>query len=206
MKTIFAILASCLVLSCNQSEKTNKDSLKIEKADSSSNKIQKIAVTQADKLKLAFEQKDYPAFFKEFPDNFKDFVDLYGYDDSTGAKLLYNEDEHIYFLFNAPKEYFNALNKKAVNVAIGGKWDADAIGFFHEGVNNLIIKHPKEILAILEKKSDKDAAGFWRFAADSAFERYNDNMNYLYTMYEIIKPLNSKQAEILKKEYDKLYI
>ncbi len=200
MRTIFAIFISCIVIACNQSEKKPTEFLKVEP------KVEKTPQTKPEKLKLAFEKKDYPAFFELFPDNFKDFVDLYGFDENTGEKPLYSDaKDHIPFLFNAPKEYFTPLIEKTVNIAIKGKWEADAVSYFQQELYSLISEHQKDILLVLKPKSDKESAGIWYFIFDGS-SKYDLQIQEMFrTTYNKIKPLNSKQAEILKKEYNKLY-
>jgi hypothetical protein len=197
MKMISIMVISCFCFSCHANEKKSKASDTLPKKS--------IAHTRIEQLKRAFEQKDYPTFFKLFPDTYSELLGFYGFDDSTGESPLYSlYDTHIDYLF----EYSNKISSetfasKVYEVAKGGVWDADAVGLFQSHLSKLIINNPNVFFEILNNKSDKEAASFWYFVLDSPHPNNDQNKEFVAILSKQYG-VSNKQILILKKQFEKV--
>lgn len=150
----------------------------------------------------AFEKNDYASFLYLFPNTFSELIDYYGFDEKTGKHPLYSlgESYHINFLFSAPNKYLPQLFLKVVDIAIDGKWDADSINLFQDHLIKFILTHTKGIIEILTSKTISECKSFWHFVFDGPIPNKDD----FSTVYKKIKPLNKKQAKILRKVFKKM--
>ncbi|WP_259014309.1 hypothetical protein [Emticicia fluvialis] len=157
-------------------------------------------------LRRAFERKDYLSFFKLFPNTFEEFFNFYGYDEKSGAKLLYGHDEHIEYLF-ANKGRINSeiFAAKIYGIAKDAIWNVDTVDLFQSYLSEMILNYPNLFLKILATKPDKEAAGFWRFVFDGSLNGNLTNQERFNITYKKIKQLDTRQAEILKQEFYKMY-
>ncbi|MFI5139176.1 MAG: hypothetical protein ACHQIM_15240 [Sphingobacteriales bacterium] len=122
-----------------------------------------ILATASTDTKEIYEKR----FFDEFPGTFKQLNELYGYENSKAAILYYEATEHIMGLFNN----LNSINdtvyyRKTIGIALGGKWDADAVNYFQAGLKDRIEKKPELAIYILESLPEKDVKSFWYFYFD----------------------------------------
>lgn len=105
-------------------------------------------------------------FFELFPSSFSELNSLYGFIDGEATPLYNYSEKHIFF-FNEMKSINDTLYyKKLINTSIGGRWDADAIGFFQDGVREHVLKNKKLTEYLLLSYSDKDILSFWVFFFD----------------------------------------
>ena len=108
-------------------------------------------------------------FFNEFPNTFREFDQLYGYNDKTskGAILYKDAEKHLLGLFNNLKSINDTLYyRKIVNIAIGGTWEADAVNFFQYGLINRMESKPGLIVFFLRRMNEKKVKSFWHFYFD----------------------------------------
>jgi hypothetical protein len=142
------------------------------------NKIQDSTTVKVEKLKKLYFlatntsgelQKRYrKQFFEEFPNSFKELNQLYGYDDHKAAPL-YDGHEHIVGLFNNLDEIDElAYYKKIISIAIGGRWDADAVNYFQDGLRNHVLNNPALVVGILKEMDNDKIQSFWYFFFDGA--------------------------------------
>lgn len=104
-KMLLTFGALCLLLACN----TKKNTINTN--------CDNTITTRVENLKQAFEQRNYPCFFRQFPNTYKELIEFYGYDDSTGAKPLYDYyHSHINYLF----EYDGKLIDEAFVIKVYG--------------------------------------------------------------------------------------
>jgi hypothetical protein len=194
------MVISCLVFSCNANEKKNDSSSDIMQKDS-------IADTRIEKLKRAFEQKDYTTFFKLFPDTYSELIDFYGFDDKKGKKPLYDlYDTHINYLFEYEEKISSEVfARKIYKVAKGGVWDADSVGLFQSNLSDLIIRKPNIFLEILTTKPNKEVTSFWHFVFDGSGKYDLQNKEKFETIYNKINSLDKKQGKLLKEEFERMY-
>lgn len=157
---------------------------------------------RAQLITRAFEKNDYVSFLYLFPNTFSELITYYGFDEEKGKHPLYffGELYHIDFLFSAPDRYLPQLLLKIVNIAIGGKWNADSINLFQDYLVQFILTHTKGIIEILTSKTISECKSFWHFVFDGPIPNKDD----FSTVYKKIKPLNKKQAKILRKVFKKM--
>ena len=117
----------------------------------------------------AGDLEDKQSFFDAFPRTFDQFQLLYGFDDVEGAAPLYdNAVDHIPKLFfrlgdAIPKERFL---QKIVSIAIGGRWDADAVNYFQRGLRQTVMRDVTGAAAVIGTLSEEDQLAFWYFFLD----------------------------------------
>lgn len=107
-------------------------------------------------------------FFENFPKNFSDFQQKYGYDDIKGETQYYsNSEEHLSFFFNCSNSIRNnVFIEKLIGICKEGKWDADAVNSFQSKTRDYFFKNGNLFLSILRCKQKKDIYGFWYFFSD----------------------------------------
>ena len=154
-------------------------------------------------LTKLYNERSCKEFLNEFPDNFEDFILLYGYDDEKGPGPLYSKLEHITYFFECPEVSALEKLKRSIKVGIGGKWDADLTGMFQDGSFDLVRKHPTEAKGILDNLSDERAASFWYFLFDSPHP--NDKQNVTnFKLIQMALGKDSKQARLLADQFQEL--
>ncbi|MBL6453654.1 MAG: hypothetical protein JNG44_08295, partial [Porphyromonas sp.] len=148
-KMLLTFGALCLLLACNTKKNTNNTN------------CDNTITTRVENLKQAFEQRNYPCFFRQFPNTYKELIEFYGYDDSTGAKPLYDYyHSHINYLFEYDGKLIDeAFVIKVYGIAKNGIWDADCVGLFQLNLIELIERNPVVILQVLSKQPAKDITG-----------------------------------------------
>jgi hypothetical protein len=143
-------------------------------------------------------------FFEEFPANFRGLERLYGYQDT--ACILYEKaDEHIYTLFNhlvcvPPKAYY----EKIIDLAIGGKWDADGISEFQHGLHEHFIKDPAFAFGLLQRKSDNDIESFWVFYFDGPHppDKAPDELDGMKTSFPRVHKIMQTALKKVQKAWE----
>jgi hypothetical protein len=155
-------------------------------------------------IKKAYSDRDYAFLISLFPDNMEQFTEIYGYDDTSGKKPLYDDAfEHIKYFFNeVTNEYIDTLFAKAIGIAINGRWDADAVNYFQDEFIMVIKKYPKQFLSVISSKTVEESSTVWYFLFDGPHpsrtkECYED-------IYNLIKPLSNVQADLLRQQFEVL--
>ena len=194
-KMLLTFGALCLLLACNTKKNTNNTN------------CDNTITTRVENLKQAFEQRNYPCFFRQFPNTYKELIEFYGYDDSTGARPLYDYyHSHINYLFEYDGKLIDeAFVIKVYGIAKNGIWDADCVGLFQLNLIELIERNPVVILQVLSKQPAKDITGFWFFVFDGAEIFDLQNKERFDMIYNKIDSLDKKQGLILKNEFKKMY-
>jgi hypothetical protein len=107
-------------------------------------------------------------FFNAFPNTFKELNEIYGYETNKPSPLYFEVEHHIYELFNNLNNINDTLYyRKIISIAIGGRWDADAINIFQEGLRNRILNNPELAFYILKRMPDDKISSFWYFYFDT---------------------------------------
>jgi hypothetical protein len=126
---------------------------------------------KSEKNKSSDTVKFQQQFFYAFPDNFIDFEEIYGFDDSTGNEApLYKDLQYYHHI----KSLFNKLNiidkieyyTKLINLSIGGKWDADNVSLLQSGLRRHVYDDINLTTGILSKYKDEEIRSFWYFFFD----------------------------------------
>lgn len=163
-------------------------------------------------LKNAYLKQDYNTFWKQFPDNFQQFMCCYGFENYEKGNLsLYEESyKHIMYLFSdnliKDKEHI----EKLVSIAIDGYWDADASSHYQDGIQDLIIEMPDMFIDILLQYSDAELEKFWSYILDAPFPFAKDfevDTGYKKFFQEISEKICNKSERmnrIVKKAYKKI--
>ena len=167
-----------MTLLCNPSSSTNMVDSVTEKQkemilNQKAEKLMELATElgQSQENSRSFYERE---FFNNFPDSFREFVDLYGYDTlvrKPRAKApfsygpLYEESyEHVYSLFGKlstipTDEYYSRL----FNICIGGYWEADGVNFLRSVLREKVEANTMLTCELLSKRNDDEIISFWRF-------------------------------------------
>jgi hypothetical protein len=146
-------------LGCNAQEKDTKDLSIIFKEYKKSNSLK--------------SRKD---FFYAFPNSFSSFQKIYGYDDTKGAAPYYGvAREHVSLFFKTAEVIDKkTFSQKLLIISRNGKWDADAVNYFQEGLRSYFFNH-KEFLSLLSTSDKNQVYGFWYFFSDGP--HFNDDVS-----------------------------
>ncbi len=103
---------------------------------------------KASQLKLIYgkwqkdpnKQKYEPAFFEEFPDDYKTFAAIYGYEDTNvgkhGILYHYSYDHIAKFLGTMTSVNDTMYYNKIIAISVDAHWQADAESFFQDVVGS----------------------------------------------------------------------
>ncbi|MGS0749241.1 hypothetical protein [Halpernia sp. GG3] len=162
---------------------------------------------QAKTLTQSFKNKNCDVFFNAFPDTYKNFTALYGYDDKTGKKQLYDSyEEQITFLFECKENIKETrFYSKLVKLAESSKWEADAVGLFQTNLSTLIIKTPSSFINLLHNENKIEVIKFWHFVFDGSNKNDKQNNEKFKLIYSKIYNLDRAQAYLIKEEFKKMY-
>jgi hypothetical protein len=120
---------------------------------------------KVNQLKICLNNQDRICFFQEFPKTFNEFEILYGYSDSTGGAVFYNDyPEHLNFLFSDIDSDIDF--RKIIEICLEGKWDADAVNMFQSKTRDLLLNYNRVFLSTLFKFNKKEQESFWYFIFD----------------------------------------
>lgn len=142
-------------------------------------------------------------FFKEFPNSFKEFQSVYGYDDVKGESPNYKVAfDHVNFFFkSAPLVNKNEFSRKLINITLHGKWEADAENYFQDNLRNYYFANSTAILDILKASKLTDADQFWYFFCDgpSFDSTLEAKVKKSLTNYPQLKKSFVRMAQLAKK-------
>jgi len=165
-----------------------------------------IIQNQSEVLRISFQKKNCTEFFNAFPDSYKNFDDLYGYDDESGKKQLYDSyEKHINYFFEC-KECVaeNRFYDKIFKIAKSSKWEADAIALFQTNLSNLIINQPSSFVKLLNAKNKIETGKFWHFIFDGSSKNDRQNKEKFEIIYNKIYNLDKNQSNLLEQEFKKM--
>ncbi len=97
--------------------------------------VEKTIDTEAhiDHLQLAYSTQNEEQFLNQFPSDFEQFVTLFGWDEQADRpnKLYDVSDAYITYFFRLiDNERYREFDDKIINIAKGGRWQADAVNYF----------------------------------------------------------------------------
>lgn len=144
-------------------------------------------------------------FFRHFPNNYKLFDKLYGYDDINGPGPLYSKyEEHLNILCNniSISPYNRAY--KYIQLGLNGKWDADGIEILQSCTKKFVLENTEIILNILSQDFKKNSGSFWYFILDGPHPNDKELKKYVEILYGLISTKDENQAGILIAEYQKV--
>jgi len=106
-------------------------------------------------------------FFDAFPNTFKELNEIYGYETNKPSPLYFEAEPHIYELFNNLNNINDTLYyRKIISIAIGGRWDADAVNMFQEGLRKRVLNNLELTIYLLKRMADDKISSFWYFYFD----------------------------------------
>lgn len=203
------LLGLCLSASCNvpEFEVTNSPGAVPTPTVLVSNmpEVKDALAQKAARLTELYDKKDCKEFFMTFPATFKEFDQLYGFDDKKGGRILYSKyPEHFPYFFGCPEVSDRQKLDRVIRIGIGGKYnDGTPIDIFHDSTFELIKKYPDEAKKILDRLPDKKAASFWYFLFDKPDPADEENLKKVEVLRNILGR-SSKQSRLLEEQYQKL--
>lgn len=149
-------------------------------------------------------------FFDMFPNNFKDFKNLYGYDDSYNDNIfrgspLYSDYTHIldYNILNvSTRDYLY----KIISIALNGRWQGDNVNFLQDKFWDFY-KSDTELFfnALVEQcKSKKALSSFWIFYFDGPAPNHPSKVKMYEDILQKLETLDSTMIPIVKSAYAKV--
>jgi hypothetical protein len=133
---------------------------------------------RASQLKLIYgkwqkdpnKQKYESAFFEEFPDDYKTFAAIYGYEDTNGGKpgilYHYSYDHIVKFLATMTSVNDTMYYNKIIAISVDAHWQADAESFFQEIMKERTFKNMALVHHILSQHPEEKILQFWKFYFD----------------------------------------
>ena len=117
-------------------------------------------------LKKGFTNKEKKVFLKNFPNNFKDFKSVFGWNDKLDKpNVLYDEAKDYIDYFFKLSSKSNLSEDIIIKIASQAKWEEDSVNYFHMNLVNLV-ENDIRFMKLLEKYNDKDLNAFWYFYFD----------------------------------------
>lgn len=143
-------------------------------------------------------------FYKEFPSTFQELYTIYYWNEKTNkeAPLYFQANDHIHSFFYRSGMPLDSVLSKSIHIALGGHWEADAIGYFQVQLQEMVSKHMAKAIAVLNKKNDRQIKSFWFFYFDepvtnkalfNKMQKVKDLDNRIYKLMTIAR------AEVVKK-------
>ncbi|ELY2018379.1 SH3 domain-containing protein [Flavobacterium psychrophilum] len=167
-------------------------------------------------LTKAYTNKNDEVFLEKFPKNFDEFKSTFGWNDKLNKpNILYNDaNNYIDRLFAlVSKSKYNNFKTIIIEISIGGKWEADAVGYFQNQLHE-IIKTDKEFIFLLNDLNEKKINLFWTFYFDKENLSYpkeldlvlgSEMKNTSKIIFEKIKKSRNKQPEIIAKNKQSIF-
>lgn len=143
-------------------------------------------------------------FFKIFPDNFKEFKVIYGYEENhentTYGGLYENYEQIIDYKPEYIKEQYYIL--KLINISINGVWQSDNVSHLQNRINKLFIQNSNLFVEILKMKDESEVESFWFFFFDGS---HPENQKELYgKVLSKLTKVDETMTPIVKRAYAKV--
>lgn len=148
------------------------------------------------KITLTPREADEHAYLATFPSTFREFNDAFGGYLEDQIELANVTEQHLDFLGKLAKKYPEAVIDIEIGIAVGGRWDADAVSFFQ----NQLVKHAaadtNNFVKLLLQVSRAERASVIRFMADV------ENHSAFYEYGAIISNLRKLELNWLADEFE----
>lgn len=201
MAKLTFLLAAFFALTCAKANVENKPA---PPNTAVSTNISSNGDISAAKLADMYQRKDCQGFFSNFPTNFYELNQMYGYVEGQGGRPLYSDyQRQIPYFFDCAGISENERLRKVVNIGTGGNWDADAVGLFQDLSLELVVKHVDDASKILDDLSDETASSFWFFLFDGPHPGDNENVSKFHLLSDKLGK-SSKQSALLEQQFNKL--
>jgi hypothetical protein len=132
------------------------------------------------KLKSAYLNKDEKKFIQNFPQTFRDFKSVFGWNDKADKpNILYSEAYDFINYFFKLSSTNEDCKEIIIKIAKQAKWEADGVNYFHINLVTLV-ENDKEFNKKLERLNNADINTFWHFYFDI------ENLVYSPKLYNIL--------------------
>ncbi|WP_149303554.1 hypothetical protein [Pareuzebyella sediminis] len=139
-------------------------------------------------LYKSMEDKDEQEFLRQFPKDFEQFQNYFGWDATNNAPHeLYEHSvhyiEYLFYLLRTNK--YPAYEKNLISLCENGQWEADAVNYFQDHVVNYIKENEKYHL--INALSDDRAKSVLFFLFDGPHPKFDaDFASYLSPSKKVI--------------------
>ena len=168
----------------------------------------KLNATYRELLKHPESKEAQMAYFEAFPNTWMEYIVTYQIDpdDKEGRKNLYfaghkNVYSFQYKLILIPDYLYY---KKLVNIAIGGRKDADAANYLQSCVESHMIDHSEQILNALAPLCKRHRFEFWEFYF-SNIVKSADIEEELNRLVELHKNCHPEDVQMMKDAFKYFY-
>jgi hypothetical protein len=163
-RTVFLLLISLLFSCKSPSQEDKSENIK----------------TSAISLEKSFSIKDEETFLKEFPRNFLEFKNTFGWDDEKDAPEALYKNSKVYIdywfsLIQKPK--YNKYESRIIDISKGGIWEADAVGYFRDRASNYIKENKR--YSLIDSLSNTDAKSVLSFLINDNASMESDFISHL---------------------------
>ena len=130
---------------------------------------------QAELLKELYEDaRSHPGdkvaasnFFNAFPNSFRSFSDLYGYDVDRPSILYAQAYDHLDIFFSSARHINDTTPfRKMIRIALNGRWEADGVSYFQSGIRDFIRDQNGLVIYLMKSLNSHDQHSFWVFYFD----------------------------------------
>ena len=168
----------------------------------------KLNATYRELLKHPESKEAQMAYFEAFPNTWMEYIVTYQFDpdDKEGRKNLYFAGhKHVYaFQYKLNLIPDSSYYKKLVNIAIGGRIDADAANYLQSCVKSHMIDHSEQILNALAPLCKRHRFEFWEFYF-SNIVKSADIEEELNRLVELHKNCHPEDVQMMKDAFKYFY-
>lgn len=196
---LFAFLF--FAVSCGSSNIEQKSDAQVTNTPVVQNELEKKAAN----LTKLYDDKNCKEFIDAFPNTFREFDQLYGFDDEKGGRILFSQSEvHVSHFFNCAEVSEREKLEKVIKIGVDGKWEeADSIYMLQNSAYDFIKKNSDVTKELLDKLPDEKAASFWYFLFDAPHPTDKEKVKKIELLSNLLGK-NSKQSKLLSEQYEKL--
>ncbi len=125
-------------------------------------------------LYKSMKDKDEEEFLRQFPKDFKQFQNYFGWDTPNDApRELYEHSvhyiEYLFYLLRTNK--YPGYEKNIISICENGRWEADAVNYFQNHVLNYIKENEKYFL--INELGDEKAKSVLFFLFDGSHPKFD---------------------------------
>lgn len=156
-----------------------------------------VSTHNALKTNLSLANQEH--YFKAFPDNFNTFNRIFGFDDDKGAHpLYYDAHDYVNSFFGLDAIDQKVFFTKCIRIALGGRWDADAIFYFQHNLKQQVEKNLNTFATLLAKMNETEIYSFWFFYFDGPVP-LKEMPKSLHPLKDINKEMYQQAERALKQ-------
>lgn len=147
-------------------------------------------------------------FFEIFPNNFEDFKAIFGYDDNTEefehGPLYMSSESYIDVFFTKLDIDKNLFSEKVIDIATGGKWQADGVSAFQIYLAEEVKDDVDYYIEKLAHRNSGEIKAFWYFYfAGPHPENYKKDFSELFSK---VNAIDENVGALMKEAYEELLL